>query len=413
MQLRYRYRLEPTPKQQAALACAFGCARVVFNDALAAREQARRDAKPYIDDAELSKALTRAKGTTERTWLSDVSAVVLQQALADLNTAYRNFFHSLSGKRRGPRMGPPRFRSRRDTRQTIRFTRNARFAITPGGRLRLPKIGELRVRWSRNLPGEPSSVTVILDSTGRYFASFVVDVESNPLPHTDTEVGIDLGLSSFAVLSDGTTIANPRFLRNAERRLAKAQKSLSRKEKGSKNREKARIRVAKVHARVSDARRDFAHQLSTKIVRENQAIYLEDLCVAALAHTRLAKSVHDASWSLFTTMLTEKAARYGRDIVRIDRWFPSTRMCSACGTVDTAKPLAIRSWDCSRCGTSHDRDLNAARNILAAGRAERLNASHAGGRHSTGVGGAHVRPHPGVAAREEAGTHRSHASTCA
>ncbi|MFD1815300.1 RNA-guided endonuclease InsQ/TnpB family protein [Rhodococcus gannanensis] len=373
MQLRYQYRVYQTPGQQDALARAFGCARVVFNDAIAAREQARRDDLPYPQDAELSKALTAAKRTPERAWLSEVSSVVLQQALADANTAYRNFFASITGKRKGPKLGPPRFRSRRDNRQSIRFTTNAHFRITDGGTLRLPKIGDVTVRWSRDLPSEPSSVTIVKDASGRYFASFVVQVADEPLPQIESEVGIDLGLATFAVLSDGKIVDSPKFLRRAERALRKAQRNLSRKEKGSNNRAKARLRVAKAHAKVRDARLDFAHKQSTTIIRENQAVYVEDLCVKGLARTRLAKSVHDAGWGLFTRLLEEKATRYGRTFVKVDRWFPSTQMCSACGELGGKKPLRVREWTCT-CGAVHDRDLNAARNILAAGRAERRNA---------------------------------------
>lgn len=231
----------------------------------------------------------------------------------------------------------------------------------------------MKVAWSRELPSEPSSVTVIMDAAGRYFASFVVRIDQEPLPEIDTEVGIDLGLTTFAVLSNGTTVASPRFLRQAERRLKKAQQALFRKEKGSKNRVKARGRVARVHARVADTRRDWAHKHSTAIIRENQAVYVEDSCVKGLARTRMAKSVHDAGWAMFTRMVEEKAARSGRRFARVDRFFPSTRMCSVCGVIGDKKPLDVRIWTCG-CGVTHDRDVNAARNILAAGRAERLNA---------------------------------------
>lgn len=373
MQLRYSFRVYPTPGQRTLLARAFGCARVVYNDALAARETARQDGLPYVKDAELSKALTEVKKDPERAWLGEVSSVVLQQALADLNTAYRNFLQSVSGKRKGARVGRPRFRSRRDNRQVIRFTKNARFAVTSGGKLRLPKIGDVKVAWSRELPSDPSSVTVIKDAVGRYFASFVVAVDDQQLPEVVPEVGIDLGLATFAVLSNGQQIASPRFLRQVERRLRKAQQNLSRKEKGSKNRGKARLRVAKAHARVADTRRDWAHKNSTTLIRENQAVYVEDLCVKGLARTRMAKSVHDAGWGMFTRMLEEKAARYGRTFHKVDRWFPSTQMCSVCGALGGRKPLHVREWTCT-CGITHDRDLNAAMNILAAGRAERLNA---------------------------------------
>lgn len=351
-----------------SLAKAFGCARVVFNDALAARREAFEVGK-RISDGELSKRLTEAKQTPEREWLGEVSAVVLQQALADLNTAYRNFFTSSSGKRKGAKVAPPRYRSRKDSRQSIRFTRNAKFTVTSGRKLRLPKIGDVVVRWSRELPSAPTSVTVVKDAAGRYFASFVVQVDTELLPEVDSEVGIDLGLTSFAVLSDGKTIASPRFLRQAERKLRKAQKALSRKEKGSFNRAKARLKVAKAHTKVADTRRDWAHKHSTAIIRDNQAVYVEDLCVKGLARTRLAKSVHDAGWAMFTRMLEEKANRYGREFGRVDRFFPSSQMCSVCGALSGSKPLHVRAWTCT-CGTTHDRDLNAAKNILAAGRAD-------------------------------------------
>lgn len=394
MQLRYSYRVYPTPDQQQSLARAFGCARVVFNDGLRARQQARESGEPYISDGELSKrVITEAKRTPERAWLGEVSAVVLQQALADLNAAYRNFFTSLTGKRKGRRVAPPRFRSRKDNRQAIRFTKNARFAVLPNGRLRLPKIGDVQVRWSRDLPAEPSSVTIIRDSAGRYFASFVVQTTDEPLPAADAEVGIDLGLTHFAVLSDGTKVTAPQFLRRAARKLRKLQKTLSRKQRGSNNRKKAVIAVAKAHARVADTRRDWQHKLSTRIIRENQAVYVEDLCVTGLARTRLAKSVHDAGWASFAGMLEYKAARYGRTFAKIDRFAPTSQACSACGRVDGPKPLSVRSWTCP-CGAAHDRDVNAAKNILAAGRAERLNAC-----------GAQVRPAPVPAPRREAGIH--------
>lgn len=347
---------------------------MVFNDGLRARREAHAQGLPYVSDGDLSKqVITEAKKTPDRAWLGEVSAVVLQQALADLNTAYRNFFASVAGKRKGRRVAPPRFRSRKDNRQAIRFTANARFKVLGNGRLRLPKIGDLDVRWSRDLPSDPSSVTIIRDAAGRYFASFVVQTADDPMPELDTEVGLDLGLSHFAVLSDGRKVDSPRFMRQAERRLKRAQKSLSRKAKGSANRAKARLRVAKLHARVADTRRDWQHKLSTVLIRDNQAVYVEDLCVSGLGRTRLAKSVHDAGWSQFVTMLEYKAARYGRTFARVDRWFPSTRTCSVCGVLGNKRPLSVRSWGCL-CGTIHDRDINAARNILAAGRAESRNA---------------------------------------
>jgi putative transposase len=394
VQLRYNFRVYPTPGQRIELARAFGCARVVFNDGLRLRQQAREQGLPYVSDAELSKqVITKAKTTEARAWLGEVSAVVLQQALADLNTAYRNFFASITGKRKGRKVAPPRFRSRKDNRQAIRFTKNSRFRVLDNGRLRLPKIGDLDVRWSRTLPSDPSSVAIIRDAVGRYFASFVVTIDqAETLPPVESEVGIDLGLTHFAVMSDNTKIAAPKFLRRAARKLKRLQQDLSRKTKGSNRRKKAVVKAARAHARVADTRRDWQHKLSTTLIRENQAVYVEDLCVTGLGRTRLAKSVHDAGWASFTGMLEYKAARYGRTFGRVDRFFPSTRMCSDCGRINDKMALNVRAWHCP-CGSTHDRDVNAAKNVKAAGQADFNDR------------GAHVRPGLVPAARREAVTH--------
>ena len=393
MQLRYNYRLDPQPRHRLALGKAFGCARVVFNDGLRARETAYEAGGPYLTDAELSARLTLAKRTPERAWLGEVSAVVLQQALADLNTAYRNFFASRNGTRKGPKTGKPRFRSRKDHRQAIRFTANARFKVLANGKLRLPKIGDVPVRWSRPLPSRPSSVTVIKDAAGRYFASFVVETTPCALPDTGPVIGIDLGLKHFAVLSDGRKITAPRFLRRAEKRLKRRQQELSRKQKGSRNRDKARVKVARAHARVADARRDFHHQLSTALIRDNQAVAIEDLPVRGLARTRLAKSIHDAGWSGFVAMLEYKARLYGRELHRIGRFTPTSQTCCLCGVKDGPKPLHVRIWRCRACGAWLDRDINAAMNVAkAAGLA--VTACRA-----------QVRPELVPAQRGEAGTH--------
>jgi putative transposase len=395
VRLRYNYRLYPTTGQRQALARAFGCARVVFNDGLSARQAAHEAGLPYVTDAELSARLTKAKATPERAWLGGVSAVVLQQALADLNAAYRNFFASLKSERQGPKIGPPRFRSRKDRRQAIRFTANARFKVLSGGKLRLPKIGDVLVRWSRPLPCDPSSVTVIRDSAGRYFASFVIEAEPGALPPAVPVTGIDLGLNHFAVLSDGRKISSPRFLRRVEKNLKRRQRNLSRKQKGSRNRDKARVKVACAHVRVADARRDFHHQLSTALIRENQAVAVEDLAVSGLARTRLAKSVHDAGWSEFVGMLEYKARLYGRAFIRIGRFEPTSRTCSACGAKDGPKPLHVREWTCPGCGARLDRDINAA-----------VNVARAAGLAVTACG-AQVRPGASPSAqRSEAGTLR-------
>ncbi|WAL72998.1 RNA-guided endonuclease TnpB family protein [Kitasatospora sp. YST-16] len=395
MRLRYNYRVHPDAPQRRALARAFGCARVVFNDGLRARREAHEADLPYIKDTDLQKrVITAAKRTDERAWLGEVSSVVLVQSLRDLHTAYRNFFSSVTGKRKGPKVAPPCFKSKRDSRQSIRLTANG-FCLRESGRLYVAKVGDLDVRWSRPLPTVPTSVTVTKDAADRYWASFVVDTDPKILSELDTETGIDLGLAHFAVLSDGRKVDSPRFLRRAEKKLKRLQKSLARCEEGSKNRAKARRKAARQHARVADRRRDWHHKESTKIIRENQAVYVEDLAVSGLGRTRLAKSVHDAGWSQFVSMLEYKARRHGRTFGRIGRFEPTSQVCSACGVKDGPKPLSVRGWTCGNCGSVHDRDINAARNILAAGRADRPNAC-----------GARVRRASVPAQCGEAGTHR-------
>ncbi|MFI7451264.1 RNA-guided endonuclease InsQ/TnpB family protein [Nonomuraea sp. NPDC049714] len=372
MKLRYNYRLYPDAPQQASLARLFGCVRAVWNDALARRKAGWKADRAWISGPRLQQmCITAAKRTPERDWLGQVSPVPLQQSLRDLDVAYQNFFASVSGKRKGPKMGLPVFKSRRDLRQSARFTTTA-FRLRPGGAgdaLYLAKIGEIEVRWSRELPAAPSSVTVVKDAAGRYFASFVVDVpdDSQTLAQVDVETGIDLGLTHYAVTSDGEKIANPKWLHRRERKLKKVQRALARKRKGSANRAKARIKLARQHAKVGDARRDFLHQTSTTIVRENQAVAVEGLAVRGLARGRLAKSVNDASWGTFLRLLEGKAARYGRTFIAIDRWYPSSQLCPCCGHKIGKLGLDVRAWDCPSCGEHHDRDIAAALNILAEG----------------------------------------------
>jgi putative transposase len=388
----------PTTPQRQALARVFGCVRVVFNDSLRLRQKAYT-AGEMLSDAEIQRrVVTLAKITPEREWLAEAPSVALVQACNDARRAYRNWFASLSGRRKGGKLGRPRFRKKAN-RQSIRLTRNG-FSLR-GERLYVAKVGELKVRWSRDLPSVPSSVTVVMEPDGRYYASFVVDVADAPLPKVQRQVGVDLGLSTFATVAstDSTTVKveNPRHLRKAERRLVHAQKALLRKQEGSANRSKARRRVAVLHRRVRDARADHAHKTALRLIRENQAVHVEDLSIAGLGRTRLAKSVYDAGWGQFLRVLEEKAARYGRTVTKVDRWFPSTRLCSVCGVVGGKKPLNIRAWQCE-CGAVHDRDENAARNILAAGQAV------------TACGDG-VRPDASPAVVGEAGTHRSAAST--
>jgi putative transposase len=399
MKLRYNFRVYPSASQRGQLARAFGCARVVWNDALRLRRDAHTKGLPRPTAAELSKrVITEAKKTPERAWLGEVSAVVLQQSLRDLERAYSNFFASKNGTRRGPAMGPPKMK-KKSARQAIRFTANACWSTTAGGKLRLPKIGDIQVHWSRELPSDPSSVTIIKDPAGRYFASFVVEVDDKPWPELDvdeTDTGIDLGLSSYAVLR-GRKIRSPKFFRRQERKLKRAQRALSRKQKGSSNRRKARQAVAKVHARIVDQRRDFIEQETTRIVRESQAVYVEDLNVKGMAtrRGRLGKSVHDQSLGTFARTLEAKCKRYGRTFVKVDRWFPSTQLCSnpRCGSLTGPRgreQLHIRTWTCTGCGIRHDRDQNAEANIRAAGRKRTAEMRHEAERQN--ACGEHIRP---------------------
>ncbi len=337
---RYRYRVYPKPHQEMMLARTFGCARVVFNDCLRLREESHAAGEKISDTEVQRRVVTLAKATPERAWLGEVASVALVQACQDARRAYRNWFDSLSGKRKGRKVGHPRFRSRKDRRQSVRLTRNG-FALH-GDRLYVAKVGEMKVRWSRPLPSVPSSVTVIREADGRYYASFVVEVAATPFPVTAADVGLDLGLATLVVTSDGEMIANPRHLARRERKLASAQRALARKRKGSANRAKARIKVAAQHRKVRETRADHLHKTALRLVRDNQAVYVEDLAVSGLARTRLARSVHDAGWATLVRLLEEKAERYGRTVVKVGRWFPSSQICSMCGVKDGPKPLDVR-----------------------------------------------------------------------
>jgi len=365
----------------------------VYNDCLRVRDEAYAAGEKISDTEVQRRVITLAKATPERTWLAGVASVALVQACQDARRAYKNWFDSLKDRRKGPKIRHPKPRRKRG-RQSIRLTRNG-FALH-GERLYVAKVGDIKVEWSRALPSVPSSVTVIGEPDGRYYASFVVQREATPLPACDREVGIDLGITSLVVTSDGEAVTNPRFYRAAQRRLRRAQRVLSRRQQGSANRAKARHRVAVLHRRVRDARLDHAHKTALRLVRDNQAVYAEDLAVSGLMRTRLAKSVADVGWSQLTRCIQEKAAQYGRTFAKVGRFEPTSQVCSACGVKDGPKPLGVRQWTCPACGTVHDRDVNAARNILALGRRERLNTCGAG-----------VRPPLTVAAGAEAGTRRS------
>ncbi|QKV97130.1 IS200/IS605 family element transposase accessory protein TnpB [Streptomyces sp. NA02950] len=356
----FKYRFYPTDEQAAELSRTFGCVRLVYNRALEERTRAWYGEQRRVSYVQSSAALTKWKKTQELAFLAEVSSVPLQQALRHLQAAFGNFF--------AKRAEYPRYKSRKKSRASAEYTRSA--FTWREGRLTLAKMtAPLDIRWSRPLPegAEPTTVTVSRDAAGRWFVSLLCEDTIAPAPATDAAVGIDAGITSLVTLSTGEKITNPGHERRDRTRLAKAQRELSRKAKGSNNREKARRKAARVHARIADRRRDFLHQLTTRLVRENQTVVIEDLTVRnLLKNGKLARAISDAAWTELRSMLEYKCAWYGRELVVIDRWFPSSKLCGACGTVRGKLPLNVREWTCD-CGTVHDRDVNAARNILAAG----------------------------------------------
>ena len=378
---RYRYRAYPKPGQKQPIAALFGCVRVVYNDALVYAEKSYKDTKEKPSHQELSARLTILKKTTEKRWLSEVSAVPLQQSLRDLDRAYTNFFASITGRRKGVRVGAPRFR-RRSNRQAARFTSQVfkvRQTSHRVGFVKLPKIGEIRFNLSRNLPSPPTSMTLIQEADGKYYVSFVVETTPSPTPEPSAyAVGVDMGLKDLAITvnsnGESTVFPNIRPLKQAEKKLARLQKQLSKKKKGSNRYAKQRLRVAKAHTKARNVRTHYLHHVANQVVNENQVITLETLTIKGLARTRLGKSVLDASWGHLNRLIEEKAAAYGRTLIRVDRFAPTTQTCSICGTPNGRKPLNIREWSCTGCQHHVDRDRNAAVNILlAAGLAESLN----------------------------------------
>ncbi|WP_327097810.1 transposase [Nocardia vinacea] len=356
----FKYRFYPTEQQERELVRTFGCVRLVYNKALEARTAAWYTEQRRVNYNETSAMLTAWKKTDDLKFLGEVSSVPLQQALRHLQGAFASFFDK--------RGRYPRFKSRKKSRSSAEYTRSA-FTFRDG-QLTLAKMADpLNIVWSRPLPegAQPSTVTVSCDGAGRWFVSVLTETAVTDHPHTDSVVGVDAGITSLLALSTGEKITNPRHQRREQARLVKAQRALARKAKGSLNREKARRKVARLHARITDRRRDYLHKLSTRLVRENQTIVIEDLNVAGmLGNHSLARAISDASWSQLRSMLEYKAAWYRREVIAVDRWFPSSKTCSACGSVNDAMALDVREWVC-RCGVTHDRDINAARNILAAG----------------------------------------------
>ena len=354
----YKYRFYPTDEQRELLARTFGCVRVVWNLVLRRRTDAYYNDGESIGYVGANAFLSEMKQDEELIWLREVSSVPLQQCLRHQQSAFRNFFEG--------RARYPRFKSKH-RRQSAEFTRSA--FTWRGGELTLAKCSTpLDIRWSRELPSEPSTVTVSMDAAGRYFVSLLCELESKPLPIRPKTVGVDLGLTHLAILSTGEKIANARYTATYASKLARAQKKLARCKKGSANRKKAKRRVARLHAKIADSRHDNLHKLSRRLIDENQVVCIEDLSVRNMVkNPSLAKAISDAAWGELVRQLEYKGAWAGRQVVKIDRWHPSSKRCSACGHVVAKLALSVREWTCGECGVEHDRDLNAAKNIRAAG----------------------------------------------
>lgn len=373
MEQAFRYRFYPTPEQEQLLRRTMGCTRLVYNRALATRTEAWYERQQRVEYAETSSMLTEWKKQEDLQFLNEVSSVPLQQGLRHLQKAFVNFF---SGRAKYPNF------KKRHNGGSAEFTRSA--FSWKNGDVFLAKCKEaLPIRWSRPLPSgcSPSTITVKLDPRGRWHVSLLVD---NPnveaLPACDKSIGLDVGISSLLTTSDGDKIANPRHFKRHRRKLKRVQKALSRKKKGSSNRHKARVKVARAHGKIADSRKDFLHKLTTQLVRENQTIVVEDLAVKNMVRNhKLALAISDASWGELVRQLDYKCEWYGRTLVKIDRWFPSSKRCGACGHIVESLPLDVRDWVCPKCSAHHDRDINAARNLLAVG-------------HTVEVCGANIRP---------------------
>jgi putative transposase len=340
----YKYRFYPSPEQAAELARTFGCVRKVWNLVLDARTTAWYQRAERITYVQSSAMLTQWKTSEGLAYLSAVSSVPLQQALRHLQGAFTAFWEKRSRY--------PRFKSRKRSRASAEYTRSA--FRWRDGRLTLAKMtGPLAIAWSRPLPegAEPSTVTVSRDAAGRWFVSIVCECSISSFPATDAVVGVDAGITSLITLSTGEKVTNPQHERTDRTRLVRAQRRLSRRQQGSANRAKARVTAARVHARIADRRRDLPHKITTRLVRDNQAVVIEDLNVAGmLRNRRLARAISGAAWAELRALLEYKCDWYGRELVVIDRWYPSSKTCSACSHVAASLPLDVREWTCGYCG---------------------------------------------------------------
>ena len=354
----FKYRFYPTSAQRLELAQTFGCARFVYNWGLALRTNSYYQDDVSLSYTDTSNALTKLKKDPEKPWLKQVSSVPLQQGLRHLNTAFHNFFKG--------RTKYPRFKNKAN-KQSVHYTPNAFKWVD--GKLTLAKMSQpLKIRWSRYFGGEPKSVVVSKDPSNRYFVSFLVEEKLKQWKPATEEIGIDLGIKDVVVCSNGFASGNPKHYQKYQARLKTLQRRLARKKKGSNNRYKARLKVAKLHAKIADCRKDFLHKLSTKLVSESQAIYTETLAVKnMMANHKLARAIADCGWGELLRQLEYKCNWHDRKIGAIDRWFPSTKRCNPCGHILDKLPLSVREWVCPGCNSLNLRDYNSSLNILALG----------------------------------------------